>query len=1411
MQKYKIFAKYCKIVFLFSWIVSLYAHKPSDWKFIENKGQLPAQVKSAVKFSSLQLFIEENAFTYVLYNQDSLSIIHPNPEKRNIIIPAHAFKQVFVGTNQGKEFVKSEESPFYENYFIGNDKSKWASKVRRYKKVTFVNYYDNIDLIWKYEGLLKYEFRVKPSGNTKQIRWEYTGVKSPEINDKGKLVISTNAGYFIEQKPYAYQIINDRRVEVKCSYRKFSDGTFGFYFPKGYNKKYELVIDPTLVFATYSGSTADNWGFTATFDRAGNMFIGGMATGLGYPVTVGAFQTVFAGGVNYNNQNIPIFYPMDIAIMKLNDTGTQILWATYLGGSNNEQPHSMIVNNKNELYILGATRSSDFPTTTTAYDTTFNGGSVDIIISKLSADGSQLLASTYLGGSDLDGVVAEYINSIKNPLYYFYADDGRGEIKLTSAGEPVIISSTASINFPTTSGAYDSTFGGNLDAVLVKLTENLDSLIFSTYIGDTGYDAGYGIDFDKNGDILAVGGTTSPNFPITVNAYDSLIGAFSEPEGWLAIFTSDASTIKNSTFFGTDNYDQIYFAQFSEDSIFFVGHTAGNIPMLGSVWGQPNRKQFIGCINKTLDTLLLLTTFGKQSSQEPLPVLTVNAFMVDNCNKVYFSGWGGSWLGKGFMDNLYVSPSAIQSTTDGNDFYIIVFDKDLANVYYATYIGGSSSHDHVDGGTSRFDKHSIVYQNICGGCGGFSDFPTTPGAVSNVNASSNCNNLAIKLDLETTFIPRANAEDSVIATTNNCAPFTIQFTNKSKDAASYFWDFGDGTTSTQVNPVHTYVLPDTYNVMLVAFPNNTLPTLCTDNDTFYLEINIPPSPTGNFSDSAICDSGKVFFFSTINSDTLDVFWDFGDGNTSKQENPIHYYNAPGFYNVSLTIKNTYGCAYTVSKNIFAYKKPAFNVSMDTLPCSLEITFATDSNSWTTNFWDFGDGDTSIFSTTTHSYNSPGNYTITLTKTLNNTCSYSGQFNINIDPKSVADFSVVFDTCQRIVRITNNSKFFSELNLSLGDGTMLNNFSTYTHYYDFIDTTFNITLITNASVPTCSDTMTQEIKIPYMPVAKFVLQGDECDLTQFLNAEGSVADSFLWFVNGNLIAQDSALAYTFPDSGEYTITLITLQPNNPICYSDTLTIDTLLGNTSYAAFSYEQNCKKIKFYNHSYYDSTYASGTIYLWDFGDGTTSTQENPTHTYNSFGDFTITLTVRPNTKCEKQISRTITIKELPQPKFKLDIEPCSFVPIFVNTTEEPANFYWEINGQKYFADSIPVEWIKTGQFLQVSLVLYDSVGCSKTKDTSFTVSKSLWEKIFVPNAFTPNGDGLNDIFEIRGTSSDCVKRLRIYDRWGNLIYETQSFPLRWDGSNKTNGKPANEGVYVFVLENKNGEKRAGTITLLR
>ncbi|PSR02348.1 MAG: hypothetical protein BRD50_07365, partial [Bacteroidetes bacterium SW_11_45_7] len=368
----------------------------SHARFTENKGQWPSHVQYTLDFRNGRLFMEENKLTYLFHEWEDLNRIHGHQsddakshKEEEPKLSSHAFQVTFPGSNQNPS--NSAHRPFsdYENFFIGKDTSRWATHVKSYREVTYRDFYTGIDLNLQGQGEhLKYTFTVEPGEKPANIEMVYKGLSDIQLKE-GQLQLQTSVNHITEKEPYAYQMIDGQEVKVPCRFALDSNRV-SFAFPDGYDKSEPLIIDPVLVFSTYTGSTADNWGYTATYDTLGHGYSGGIAFNPGYPTTTGAFQTSFAGG---NPDPFDYRSGTDAAITKYTPDGSTRIYSTYLGGSLNDQPQSMVVNSQNELIVFGSTESHDFAVTPYAYDTTFDGGDTVIVSNVIQYQGADIFIS----------------------------------------------------------------------------------------------------------------------------------------------------------------------------------------------------------------------------------------------------------------------------------------------------------------------------------------------------------------------------------------------------------------------------------------------------------------------------------------------------------------------------------------------------------------------------------------------------------------------------------------------------------------------------------------------------------------------------------------------------------------------------------------------------------------------------------------------------------------------------------------------------------------------------------------------------------------------------------------------------------------------------------------------------------
>ena len=672
-------------------------------------------------------FLQEKGYTISQYDPQDLKNYRESEHgvSKNLYtdnssqtFKAHAYSVEFLDA-QTPEIIAEKPLDTYNNYFIGNDKSKWASNVKIYQIVIYKNVYPGIDLRYYVDNgtNLKYDFIIHPGGDVSRIAMRYKGLNKMEVKKK-ELILTTSLGESKELKPYTYQTIDNQTQEVDCRY-EIKDNVVRFKV-KNYSPDQTLIIDPTYIFFSYSGSTDDNWGFTATYGKDGSMYGGGLVFGGGFPTSTGSYQASFSG-------------IEDIGIIKLSSDGTKRIYATYLGGSGREQPHSLIEDPNGNLIMAGRTNSIDYPKTATFG----SGGGYDIVVTKLNASGTGIIGSIQIGGSGVDGVnIADRGINHTFSLKRNYGDDARSEVILDEANNIYLASSTQSADFPTTLGAFQQTLGGMQDAVVLKLNANCNSVIFSTYLGGSRDDAGYVLALGNSNNIYVAGGTMSSDLFRNTSTSGVVKPTYSTPstmdkdscDGYIFELKNDGSSAIRGTYIGTSSPDQIYGIEIDKNNYVYVAGTSeGNMPVINAAFNIPGAKQFITKLNPDLSGPVFQTIFGSENAS--VPNISPTAFLVDRCENLYVSGWGGNANGSyraGNVRGMPITLDAYKSQTEsGTNFYFIVIQKDASSLLYGSYFGETGIGrigDHVDGGTSRFDRNGIIYQAICADC----DKPGSP-------------------------------------------------------------------------------------------------------------------------------------------------------------------------------------------------------------------------------------------------------------------------------------------------------------------------------------------------------------------------------------------------------------------------------------------------------------------------------------------------------------------------------------------------------------------------------------------------------------------------------------------------------------------------------------------------------------
>lgn len=848
------------IVMVFCFTVNGLSAAP---EFTENKGQWDSYVHFRADLPGGVLWMEDDALTFLLMGQAYAELGHNlNIEYNDEDYRLHSYQMRFLGSST----VSTEgRKPLdhLKNYYIGQDMTRWAKGVRSFRQTKYNELYPGIDLLVYSKGdHLKYDYTVKPGADPAQIQVEYAGADGVFLQD-GSLYITTSVRDVVELEPFAYQLIDGSMQEVPCAFNL--EGDVVSYTLGEYDPNYTLIIDPEISFASYIGAIASNFGFTATDDPDGNLIAGACVFAAGYPTTLGAIQDDFE--IVYNGY-------CDVAVSKFSADGSQLLYSTYLGGEGVEMPHSVIANEEGDYFVMGTTGSTNFPTTPGAFQPNLIGGpfvglgtffvnanhnsGVDFFVSKFAADDVGLLASTYVGGNDTDGL------NLADKLFYNYGDAFRGEIIVDQNGNVVIASTTYSTDFPEASPTPLPDYHGGQDGIVFRLNSTLTNFVWSAYIGGSDDDAAYSVQEDSNMGLVVTGGTKSSNMAQWGTPEDDTYNG--DIDSFVMRFSPNGLNVEASTYLGTDGYEQSYFVQLDlQDNIYLVGQNEGTLEATPGVYSNPNSGQFIVKYNYELSNIEWLTTIGTGSGEIDI---SLSAFLVSDCDQIYLSGWGGltntlnsQYANSSTTIGLPLTPDAYQTDTDGSDFYLAVLNPDATDLNYATFFGGGESREHVDGGTSKFDKDGSVYQAVCAGCGGNDDFPTTPGAWSADNASVNCNLGVFKFDLG-----QIEAAIEIDGPAQVCEGAPANFINNTSGGDTYQWFFGDDESSNAFEPQHVYETSGTFEVMLAVSASGE----CLPSDTAYLQIEVLPGVNPLIDEAEpICEGGSVQL-NAFGSDQL--FW-----------------------------------------------------------------------------------------------------------------------------------------------------------------------------------------------------------------------------------------------------------------------------------------------------------------------------------------------------------------------------------------------------------------------------------------------------------------------------------------------------------------------------------------------------------
>ncbi len=1052
------------------------------------------------------------------------------------------------------------------------------------------------------------------------------------------------------------------------------------------------------------------------------------------------------------------FGATDIALIKTDANGnTQ--WMKVYGGAGGEWGNYVEQTNDGGYIVAG-------------YTTSFGAGGFDIYLLKIDSGGSLQWSKTY-GGAGADGNSEWGISA-----------------KITTDGGFMLCANTSSWGAGSNDVLLiktDST--GNLQWAKTYGGSNSDQPRFANQTSDGGYILnGYTTSFGAGGpDVYLIKTDNTGNLQ-----WSKAYGDIGSDRGSMVRETDDGgyaiSAVTSS--FGANYFDALFM---KTDSLGLVGCNENN------------------CATVVTNVTPIVGSGGNQMI--PAAITTVPAIITNDYTPV----------------DVYICKHCITIPAfTPSDTAVCV--GDTVYFYNTTTIGIRCFEDwYINGTVVSGDKDTLVFV-----------FNTSGTQLIQLIAA--CGNAT---DTSTITIHVFDFPVAAFSNTSVCNGTATQFTDNSTipsgTISSRAWDFGDGSpVNTTQNPSHLYTNAGNYTVSLIVSNSNG----CADTATKSVQVYY--NPIAGFTYSNVCFKDSMFFTNTTSVDTstsiASYLWVFGDGSaTSSLKHPVHYYANAGTYNVTLVTTTADLCTDAANNSVKVFDAPnssfTFNntclfdsavfTNVSTNPLVVTGSIA----SWS---WNFGDG--SPLNSTTwsplHLYATPGNYSITLiTYSTNLGCPDTLQDSITVFPMPIANFGLL-DVCLNEAISFNDSSTVSSGTITgwswnFGDSSPLITLQHPSHTYA-TPGTYSVTIIATTNNG-CKDTLSKSVVVHPLPVAQYST-ANVCDDTsvQFTDlsniAPGDTIQYWKWnFGDASPFSTNINTSHLYGGPGSYSVELLVV--SNFGCTDSITKISIINPNpavnfTSNDTIGCEPLC--IAFTNSS--SIITGSNALWLWDFGDGSsTSNLQNIEHCYNTdsvYAPYTlsVSLQVTSDSGCVTIGSKTnyITVYPNPDASFTVQPEVATIVDPVISVIDASTgtNFwFWNFGDldTASFYNPKPHTYADTGIYI-ITLITSTQYNCFDTAYQTIIIEPDFL--FYIPNAFTPNDDGINDSFSGKGIFISKYE-MRIFDRWGNLVFFTDDINKPWDGKANHGTEIAQGDVYVYSINIIDFRKKKhlykGIVTLVR
>lgn len=1157
-------------------VVSFSIDPASKITFLENKGQWDSRIlyKATSDGQNVSLLRDGISFSVA-------DAYKKNPQDRTVYV----WNLKFQDTNPESKIVAENGRETVNNYLFGNDPSKWVIHPHEYNSIVYTNIYDKTDLRFYGNGnRLEYDYILHSGSSITSIKSTFEGIDRIYLNAAGDIVIESDYKTQLQKAPVSWQNINGQKISVDVSYVILNDSTFGFRLNGNYDPQHDLIIDPLfqLVWSSYTNATGFsnniNYSFANAMDQQGNVYLTGMVDGT-FPITPGAYSG--PGSI------VP-----EVFVAKFSSDGTTMLYSTYLPGNSSEHGTDIVVDDSGRAFVTGnvdlnITGITNFPSTANAYQPVHNTGS-DAFLTVLNPDGTGLVYSTFIGGTGGEGGFA---------------------LALGPPGIVYVAGTTSQGNFPVVNSAAFPTGDNHAFVSKFDISQNGPaSLLYSVKIGAGNFNSVFGrsIDVNNAGEVFLTGnvfhGFGSITFPVTPGAFSTTYNGGMDNSGTYLLKLSATTPVSliYSTYLGPGSSNGVAVHDVTDEAIvvgstrtFAFPTTPGVIqPVHGQdPLGNPNADFFIMRMNATGTALQYSTFLGGELSE------TATGVAVNSAGEAYIAGIGA--------DLFPTSAGAYQPLNAGSSDFIIAHLNATGTAYAcggSTYIGGSDSdysgsfYDYPSPKVSLIDNGGNFDTISVSSTSHSQDFPTTPGVYGPVKVNSIADQpVFFKMTCSSVTAPPLAQIISQVNT--GCSGVSVNFTDASTNApTSWTWYFPGSVTatSTQQNPQNIiYPASGTYTVSLVACNNAGC-----DSTSATVQITIPSIATVNIgNDTLVCGGSTVLLIA--DSGYVNYSWQLNGSPTGSNNDSLNATQS-GIYSVIIT--DVIGCTAADSVTV-TISNPQVNAGADVILCNSDSALITTSAGFNQYQWQINTIPAGTNANTLMVYQ-PGIISLQVTDTAG--CSafdtlYVSQSFINVALQNDTGF------CDGGIVNLNAGSGFSGVEWML-NGTVISTSSAIT-----ADTTGNyIVTVTNAEGCTAADSvMITEFPLPLIQTNNdtSLCEGDSINL----NVSGAI--NYSWSPSTFLNDPGIANPYSLPLS-DITYT-VTGTDSNGCSAIDQVSLIVSSVPVADFTFSTSVTCEGITLAT----ENNSVNSNAWHWDFGDNTTSNDENPVHLYQQLQNQSVQL----------------------------------------------------------------------------------------------------------------------------------------------------------------------------------------------